>query len=1091
MYDNETSRLIRSAPPMAGFDIDKLPKLLTEAYARISSAKIRLLEGVDKAELNATITTLQNIALTYESFAALLPSHENRASAAFVAASAHQAIMQARDDVQQASYIGISSVSADISATLLFLLSDAHADACEAAKRICANNHVGAVEFSLIVAIRNLALGEIGQIISISEPDVDINSDNRFETSLDILRLWLLRGIIGIANQLHTKEGVISSKPLFEKVVSLSTQIVNSVKDENHTLLSTYAGPLHLAFFLMDLETKLLSNAVININAPEGVDENRWKKYLSSTALQRPYIWRNHRDAIDKGCLEVGTSSAISFPTGGGKSTLAELKIEAMLLKGRRVIFLAPTHALVDQTQKSLEEALGKGKVGSNFDDDISFVADVDLSDVTVMTPECCLMLISIDQEAFSDVGLIVFDECHLMHPRGDNNDRRAIDAMFVTLRLTQIAPDADLLLLSAMMKNTKEISEWISHLTGRTCLALDVDWKPTRQIRGCVVYSSERIKELKAILRQARTDYPDQKTTPVEVRRSLNAYPYGLISLLQTWATVDTADYILLKLLSTTCPLSSATSTRGSWYLTANANEVSFEIAKASSTSGMKTLVFVQQISHCEKWVKSYPKNEPSEQVQLTNEEREWRENVEAELGDSKHCYLHIDSEYKLESRSVSHHGLLLSEERKIHESLFKRQDGAMVMFATSTVAQGMNLPSEVVVISGDSRFDYDKDEQKILDAHELLNAAGRAGRAGQNAQGIVLLVPSKVVNIDEENSRITDHWMTMRAIFEQSDQCLEIDDPIFSLVERILGETQNDEAVEYFLYRLPVLRAGDTVDPAMDFISRSFCAYKLISADNTEWLNQRLLPAISSRKKSDLPASMRWIENVAGVTGMDIMLLQDLYEGILRNDFQGTPIEVVESLLDWMYDNYESMDRVFHAENLERMLDKRYGKIISKEHKSKYIIWVIRNVTHLWMSGEPLCEIESNMPGDKAGKAKCEGARIFVLRVIPDLSFLASLPGQLISAKLRYENSDIIIPSQFENLSRMVRNGFDRIEVLATKMHLGESATRVQSHRYYDENYHRIPSRLPGDTLKDLVDRIDTALSGLDSPNPTNADS
>src|SRR3546814_13403972 len=79
----------------------------------------------------------------------------------------------------------------------------------------------------------------------------------------------------------------------------------------------------------------------------------------------------------------------------------------------------------------------------------------------------------------------------------------------------------------------------------------------------------------------------------------------------------------------------------------------------------------------------------------------------------------------------AASHHALLLREERDLHESLFKRADGIDVLFATSTLAQGMNLPSEVVIISGDSRFDSGIDKMQKLEAHELLNAAGRAGRA------------------------------------------------------------------------------------------------------------------------------------------------------------------------------------------------------------------------------------------------------------------------------------------------------------------------------------------------------------------------
>jgi len=56
-----------------------------------------------------------------------------------------------------------------------------------------------------------------------------------------------------------------------------------------------------------------------------------------------------HREAVQKGYLAEGVSSAISFPTGGGKSTLAELKI-ANAFFAKEGVFLAPTHALVGQT---------------------------------------------------------------------------------------------------------------------------------------------------------------------------------------------------------------------------------------------------------------------------------------------------------------------------------------------------------------------------------------------------------------------------------------------------------------------------------------------------------------------------------------------------------------------------------------------------------------------------------------------------------------------------------------------------------------------------------------------------------------------
>src|SRR3546814_12217658 len=118
----------------------------------------------------------------------------------------------------------------------------------------------------------------------------------------------------------------------------------------------------------------------------------------------------------------------------------------------------------------------------------------------------------------------------------------------------------------------------------------------------------------------------------------------------------------------------------------------------------------------------------------------------------------------------AASHHALLLREERDLHESLFKRADGIDVLFATSTLAQGMNLPSEVVIISGDSRFDSGIDKMQKLEAHELLNAAGRAGRAGEGAQGFVLLVPSKVIDFYDKQNEIKKHWVKLQALYKQN---------------------------------------------------------------------------------------------------------------------------------------------------------------------------------------------------------------------------------------------------------------------------------------------------------------------------------
>lgn len=121
------------------------------------------------------------------------------------------------------------------------------------------------------------------------------------------------------------------------------------------------------------------------------------------------------------------------------------------------------------------------------------------------------------------------------------------------------------------------------------------------------------------------------------------------------------------------------------------------------------------------------------------------------------------------------------------------------------------MNLPSEVVIIAGDSRFDPNANRMARLEAHELLNAAGRAGRAGEVSQGFVLIVPSKVMDFESSTNQIHRHWSDLRAIFSQSDQCLVIDDPFTALLDQIHASAATASPAAQYLLSPPAGRRSD----------------------------------------------------------------------------------------------------------------------------------------------------------------------------------------------------------------------------------------------------------------------------------------
>ena len=100
-----------------------------------------------------------------------------------------------------------------------------------------------------------------------------------------------------------------------------------------------------------------------------------------------------------------------------------------------------------------------------------------------------------------------------------------------------------------------------------------------------------------------------------------------------------------------------------------------------------------------------------------------------------------------------ASHHAGLLPGVKLLVESLF--QQGLLkVVFATETLAAGINMPARTTVISSISkRTDVG---HRILTASEFLQMAGRAGRRGMDDVGYVVLVASAYEK-PQENGQIS----------------------------------------------------------------------------------------------------------------------------------------------------------------------------------------------------------------------------------------------------------------------------------------------------------------------------------------------
>ena len=1088
MFDADTVALIAQAPPLEGLDLTRLPQDLTEVYAEIVAARIRLRGlpsgGALPDTVRNSIKTMRRLASAQEAFVSVLPAREDRSAAAFVAASAHHVCMLADAAITaepgQASYLGIDSISPEVSAALLFLVAEASADAAEVAKRIRPTD-TGPIEARLLNAISDLATGRLASIVAGALPSTsDLAQAEPGLAATRGLYFMLLKGVRALAQQMLGTPAELggSAAEIFTSVIALSTERIDGlIASGDDAPYSVFPGPLHLAALLQAVARDFPHSAVVAVNPPGGISVSRWRTLMKQIARQRPYVWRNHRSAIDAGYLETGTSAAVSFPTGGGKSKLAELKIAAALLRGVKVIFLAPTLALVDQTATVLAKTFPRAQVQRERAEELVFspTENEPLPSISVLTPERCLTMLSFTSNIFEDVGLIVFDECHLLHPRNMDTSRRSIDAMLCLLNLNRLAPTADILLLSAMMKNAIEMAGWLGELTGRSCLGLDLKWKPTRQVRGCVVYASERLGELRTMLAQTRR-MVSNRDAPVALKRSLTAQPFGFFCLRQTWVSNARIDYALLPLLEDAVTLATGTRQDRNWYLTPNGNQVSAAIGVATGAQGLKTLIFAQTIPLCKSTCDAVNKLSGPQAIRLTEDEQALYRVAVEEAGGADHLYLTMTAEGFLAEASACHHGLLILQERQLHEDLFRRADGVNVLAATSTLAQGMNLPSEVVIIAGDSRFDPNANRMERLEAHELLNAAGRAGRAGEVSQGFVLIVPSKVVDFQGSTNQIHSHWSDLQAIFSQSDQCLEIDDPFTALLDQIHAATGPvSSAAQYLLSRLP---HGNASDPggadasANDLLSRSFGAYRARMRGDAQWITSRTAAAIQLRN-ADPNITNSWIDQVAAASGISARILTKLTQGLLTiaNAKPPTTTGWRAWMLSWLRANAADIPQLIRRESLEGIFGSPYKSLSDDEAKGLYAVAKFERLLPAWMAGATLAVLEqvAGTTADRLGK--CETAREFVLRIVPELAYLFEILPQLYTMLFPMQP---VVPGALATIGAAVREGVDQPEKVALRQVRSRRLNQIAVHREFQNIVDYLTPAAPTEAFSDVMDRV-----------------
>jgi hypothetical protein len=1097
VFDSETVRLIQGAEPLEGLDLDRLPQFLTEAYAEVVAARlgaVELVNGQREEEWTRNLDQLRRLADTYEGLSVFLPEdNPHRSSCAFVAASAHHTLSQAR--LIEARLGGLAAhapsltthgVGPEVAACLLFLVAGQQADAAETTK-LFSSAADRPHEAELLRGLSALASGDGRQLrgfAAAGSPAPTVDSDvDYLERAAAVLWAELARAVrlIGrIALGLDVSE---QPDEVIEAVLSTLESSQRSIPAAGRDLVvrPSLAGPYHVARLLRRVSTELLTAAIVRVPTPPGVEQARWWNFNRYFASRRPFLWRNHLSALAEGFLEHGRSFVLTFPTGAGKTTVTELRIATELLRGRKVVYLAPTRALVDQVSQELSERLVpiaesvvRGRFLEDFGEDAA-------GRVFVQTPEQCLAYLSFDVDAHKDVGLVVVDEAHQLSGEPPATDgsatlpgRRSVDAMWTLLSLLQRSPDADVVLISAMVRNGKAVADWLAAATGRPATVLELPWKPTRQVRGVVVYEASDIRGLDGTLATRKRARGTGKPRKVD-KAGIGAQPIGLFCHTQVWAT--NSGFAKFPVLPGSAPLGVS----DYWRVTANRNEVGGHLLAAMAQAKMRPIVFSQQIG----WTANIAEagagvleSAGAPEVDLTGEEEALFAAAAVELGDARHV------EGICGGRIGVHHGLLLWPERAAVEGAFRRSDGLLGLVATPTVAQGINLPAEAVVIAGDDRWAGEMDEggMQPLAVHELLNAAGRAGRAGHYAHGIVIDLPGKVLTVEERDGTygVTGLGHIM-SLFGLPDQCLDVVDPITQVIDRIQAAGVDADVSEYVVRRA----AGIPDDQLARILGATFGNAAAADREDRAAVQALLLRGFGAALDGDQEDADQldldgW-RDFAGQVGVSPFVAARMAAGV----------PAAETVVGWAFDDLLdfAIDEVTrHLFGLVNPISSGLSRIIPRAHVRRGETYeftesvedweqrwrdVIPTLVRAWITGEDVARIGHRLHKHRGADGRVNAVHLgrrFALHTAASIAHAASVVVRIVET-VRADAFSGLLKRQLPLVSGCIREGFDEPDKLLLFWQLrrfGGRYPRVVVHA----EFLGIEGDLPGWTFETDVD-------------------
>jgi hypothetical protein len=388
----------------------------------------------------------------------------------------------------------------------------------------------------------------------------------------------------------------------------------------------------------------------------------------------------------------------IALPTSAGKTRIAELCLLRTLADGKRAVYVTPLRALSAQVERVLGRTFVPldasvtslyGASGATSSD----ISTLETASIVVATPEKLDFALRQDPNVLNDVGLIVFDEGHMI---GLGSREIRYEVLIQRLLRRTDADSRRIVCLSAMFNpEDPHFADFGNWLRGDAAGSfVHVQWRPTRQLFATLDWNERNGTARLGFIDGERPFVPRFVEKMEAQGKRRNDFPQ-------------------------------------------NDKEFCILAANAFARDGHTILVYSPQRSQIEPIANEFRKigdqgylthiAPPSAEHLLVAQAigREW-------LGDD-HAAMKA-----LEVGVGTHHGALPRPFLTAIEELLDRKRLSVVV-ASPTLAQGVDLACSVLIFRSIQR--YEKGGWRAMRLAEFANVIGRVGRAFVDLDGITVL--------------------------------------------------------------------------------------------------------------------------------------------------------------------------------------------------------------------------------------------------------------------------------------------------------------------------------------------------------------